>query len=231
MALLWPHLISDKIEIGFAYQSFKWTNNAKGNAGVSVVIIGLRNVLNNPKYIFTGNYAKEVRNINPYLIDFENLIIVGRQEPLSNFPELTYGSMPNDGGHLLLSSDEKEQLIKSTPNSRKFIKQFLGAEEFMKGIEKYCLWVNSENYHSAKKIGLIKRRIDKVNEFRSKSKREATKKLSAVPYSFGEVRHQEKDVLLIPQTGSDRRKYVPIGFFEKDVVISNAARTLYGAEP
>lgn len=231
VALLWPNLISDKIEIGFAYQSFKWTNNAKGNAGVSVVIICLRNILNIPKYIFNGSYTQEVKNINPYLIDYKDLIIVSRQTPLSNFPELTYGSMPNDGGHLLLSSHETEHLLKLAPDSKKFVKQFLGAEEFMKGIKKYCIWIKSKDYTLAQEIDFIRKRIEKVKEFRNKSKREATKKLSAIPYSFGEVRHQDKDVLLIPQTGSDRRFYLPIGFFDKDMVVSNAARTLYGAQP
>ncbi len=231
VALIWPNILNDKIEIDFAHQSFKWTNNAKGNAGVSVIILSLRNNSNNQKFIYINNIEKKVSNINPYLIDYTNLIIVGREKSISNLPELSYGSMPNDGGFLLLDSLEKNEIIINDENSKKIIKKFLGANEFMNGIEKYCLWINDSNFDEAKKNPLINERIKKVYDFRIKSKRVATNKLANIPYAFGERRFQEKDVILIPQTGSDRREYLPVGFFDKNHIISNAARTLYDASP
>lgn len=231
VALMWPSILSDKIEIDFAYQSFKWTNNAKGNAGVAVVIVGLRNVSGGDKYLFTDNFRKLAKNINPYLMDGSDLIITGRSNPLSKFPDLTYGSMPNDGGYLLLSEDERNELIAKYPESKKFIKRFLGAAEFMKGINRFCLWIYQKDLKEAERIKPIKERINNVEVFRLNSKRSATNKLAKTPYAFGEIRHQDNDVILIPQTGSDNRKYLPIGFFNSDYVISNAARTLYNAEP
>ena len=231
VALIWPNILSDEIEIDFAYQSFKWTNNAKGNAGVAVIIIGLRNISNAAKYLFTDNLKKLAKNINPYLMDSSDLIVTGRSNPLSKLPELTYGSMPNDGGHLLLSADERNDLISKFPDSKKFIKRFLGAAEFMKGINKYCLWIDEDNLEEAEKIKPLKSRIDKVEIFRINSKRAATNKLAKKPFAFGEIRHQDNDAILIPQTGSDRRKYLPIGFFNSDYIISNAARTLFNSKP
>jgi hypothetical protein len=231
VALIWPHILSEKIEIGFAHQSFKWTNNAKGNAGVYVIIIGIRNRNNNQKLIYIDNFEKKAHNINPYLVDGNDLIIVKKNKPISRLPEMVYGSMPNDGGNLLLSKADKDGLISSNINSNKYIKKFIGAAEFMRGIDKYCLWLTENNYKDAININEINNRILKVKTFRESSKRKATNKLASKPYSFGEVRFEESESILIPQTGSERREYLPVGFFNEKYIISNAARVVYGAEP
>ncbi len=231
VALLWPNLISDKIEIGFAYQSFKWTNNAKGNAGVTVIILSLRITSNDPKYIFSGNIRKEARNINPYLIDASNTVIIGRTKPLSSFPEMNFGSMPNDNGNLILDETEKQKLISQHPKSKPFIKKLMGADEFIKGNTRYCLWIDNEKVKEAKSIMPMAERIEKVEKLRETSNREATKKLAKLPYRFGEVRHQETDSIIIPATSSERREYIPMGFLTSETVISNSAMAIYDAQP
>lgn len=231
VALLWPHLISDKIEIGFAYHSFKWINNAKGNAGVTVIILSLRNTSTEPKYLFDGNIRKEAKNINPYLLDAVNAIVIGRSKPLSNFPEMNFGSMPNDNGNLILNEEEKQKLITQYPKAKSFIKNLVGADEFIKGNSRYCLWINEENLKEAKNIKPIGERIDTVEKLRESSSREATRKLAKVPFRFGEVRHQETDSIIIPRHSSENREYIPIGFLNSEAVIADSALAVYDIEP
>lgn len=231
VALLWPNIISDKIEINFAHLSFKWTNNAKGNAGVTVIILSLRNTSNEPKYIFSGNIRKEAKNINPNLKDNPDTIVIGRTKPLSKFPEMNFGSMPNDKGNLILDEGEKQKLISQYPKAKTFIKKFMGGEEFIRGNFRFCIWVEEKKINEAKAIKPIAERIDKVRKSRESSNREATKKLAKLPYRFGEVRHQETDSIIIPATSSERREYIPMGFLTSETVISNSAMAIYDAQP
>lgn len=229
--LIWPYILSEQIEIDFAHQSFKWTNNAKGNAGVTVIIVGLRNVANKPKYLFKDNFKKLAKNINPYLLDSSNVIIAGNSKPLSKFPEISFGNMANDGGYLLLSEEEKRSIVSQEPKAIKFIKKFSGAAEFLRGISKFCLWIDDNDLEDVSKIKSIQERIDKVEILRLNSKRDATKILANVPHQFGEIRHQNTDSILIPCHSSESREYIPIGFFNAETIISNSAMAIYNAEP
>lgn len=231
VALLWPHLISDKIEIGFAYQSFKWTNNAKGNAGVTVIILSLRNISNEPKYIFEGNIRKEAKNINPYLMDSANVVVTGRSSPLSNFPEISFGNMANDGGNLLMSAKEKNELLAKEPEAIKYIKRLVGALEFIRGVDKYCLWIEEDSLDDALQITSITDRLSNVKKHRINSSRKATQVLASKYYSFGEVRHQESDSILVPRHSSENREYIPLGFYNGDTVIADSAMAIYDAQP
>lgn len=231
VALMWPTILSDNIEIDFAYQSFKWTNNAKGNAGVTVIILALRNVSDEPKYLFLANFRKLAKNINPYLTDATNIIVTGRSKPLSKFPEISFGNMANDGGFLLLDEDEKSTLLNQNSNALKFIKQFSGGAEFVRGIKKYCLWIEDSNLKEAYKIAQIAKRIENVEIHRLNSKREATNALAKSPHLFGEIRHQNSDSIIIPRTSSENRDYIPMGFLNEDTVISDSAMAIYHAEP
>src|SRR5690606_37099551 len=170
-------------------------------------------------------------NINPYLLDAVNTIVIGRSKPLSNFPEMNFGSMPNDNGNLILNEDEKQKLIAQFPKAKPFIKKFIGGEEFIKGNSRYCLWIDNEKSIEAKNIKPIVERIEKVKKLRENSSREATRKLATVPFRFGEVRHQETDSIIIPATSSERREYIPMGFLTSDTVISNSAMAIYDAQP
>ena len=153
--LVWPYILSKQVEIYFAHTSFKWANNAKGSAGVTCIVVGLRNITENPKILYTNAHKTTVKNINPYLRNASDLYIVKRNKSLSNFPQMHYGNMAIDGGNLLLSCHEKTQLIKDYPDTVKIIKKVQGAQEFLKGIERWCLWIDNKNLSIAKSVPCI----------------------------------------------------------------------------
>lgn len=227
VALIWPNILNDKIEIGFAVQSFKWTNNAKGNAGVTVIIVGLRNISNIQKHLYIENIQKKALNINAYLVDSSNIIVKQRSKPISSIPEMCFGSMPNDGGYLSVTHEEYSKLNETV---KKYIRPLIGGQEFIKGIEHYCIWINENEIEDALKLNFISDRIKKVEEYRKKSTREATKVLAKSPYRFGEIRHIESDSIVIPATSSEKREYIPIGFLPTGTIIKNSAQAIYYAQ-
>jgi len=231
VALVWPRIFSENIEIDFAHQSFKWTNNAKGNAGVTVIIIGLRNTSKAPKYLFSDNLRKLAKNINPYLLDAPDVIVRGRSKVLSEFPAMSFGNMPNDGGNLLLNEEEVAELVKQNQTSQNYIKSFIGSSEYIRGNKRFCLWLDESNVQEAYIIPKIAKRLDSVKAHRLDSKREATQTLAENPHLFGEIRHQNTDSLLIPRHTSEKRDYIPIGFFNSETVIADSAMAIYDAEP
>jgi type I restriction-modification system DNA methylase subunit len=231
VAILWPNLISDKIEINFAHLSFKWTNNAKGNAGVTVIILSLRNTSNNPKYLFDGNIKKEVKNINPYLLDASNAFITGRSKPVSKIPEMNFGNMANDGGHLFLSPEEKDKFINANSGSSKFIRKLVGSLEFIRGVDKYCLWIEDDELEEANSISFISERIKLTKASRLKSPRASTIQLSSIPHKFAEIRYKGTDAIFVPSVSSVRRDYIPIGFLGKENIIVAPNMAIYDAQP
>lgn len=231
VSILWPKIIEKGIEIFFAYQSFKWQNNAKHNAGVVVIIIGLSNIINNKKYIYIGDKKIFSKNINTYLADGDNIFIFPRKKTLSSFPLINFGSMPNDDGNLILSKDEYDLLRIINPSSLKFIKPLIGGVEFINNEKKFCIWVEEDDLKEALTIDFIRKRIDAVKNFRLKSKREATRKLSSTPYRFAEIRYKNMQSIIIPATSSERRRYIPIGFIGKDTVSTNSINSIYIKNP
>ncbi len=231
VALIWPHIVSNEIEIDFAYHSFKWTNSAKGNAGVTVVIIGLRNKSNHQKYIYIDGLEKQTNNINSYLIDNKNIYVINRSKPLSCLPEINFGSMANDGGNLLLTKEDKEKLLQLEPNAKPLIKNLIGALEFIRGKEKYCLWIEEKNRELAYSLPLIKRRIDATEQSRLNSKRISTQELATTPYKFAEIRYLPTHSIIVPSVSSERRNYIPIGFLDPSYVIVAPNFAIYNAEP
>lgn len=229
--MLWPHIFELNIEHYFAYNSFKWTNNAKNNAGVSCVILGLRNCCNATKTIINANKCEIVKNINPYLIASNNNQIIGKtKNPLSNVPKMLYGSKPVDEGNLLLSQLEKEELVLKYPFLNEYIKRYLGSDEYINGYIKYCLWINDDNYNKIKNLPEIVARIKNVQIFRLKSKKEATRKIANIPYKFAEIRYNNSNCIIIPSVSSERREYIPIGFLPPNTVVNNLAFAIYNAE-
>lgn len=231
VALLWPLVLSKGQEIDFAYQSFKWTNNAKGNAGVAVVIIGIRNNDSTDKFLYNQNLKQSVKNISPYLTNTGNQFVIARNKALSNFPEMIIGSKISDNGNLLLDQEEKNEIISKHPKAEKFIKKYIGASEFIKGTSRYCIHITDENVKEAYKIKALEERFEKVEIFRLNSKKEATQKKAKTPHFFDEDKHQKGEFILVPQTSSELRKYIPIGFYDDSYVPSNGTRVIYKAEP
>ncbi len=228
VSLLWPHIFENNQEIFFAHHSFKWTNNAKYNAGVTCIIVGVREEEKRDKYLFDEGRARLVHNINPYLSEGANTIVRPSNSTPINLPPISFGSMPNDGGYLLLDEYEKDKLISDYPQSSMFIKPFMGAEEFIKGLRKYCLWITEKDLDIARSIVPINERINNCEKSRRDSKRAATNKLAGTPYRFGEVRYKEGASIIIPSVSSEGRRYIPMNYL-KNTVVSNAAFAIYDA--
>jgi len=178
VSLLWPYIFNKNLEIIFAHQSFKWTNNAKGNAGVSVVIIGLGNSSNKSKHIFSKGLTKKVDKINAYLIDGSETIIYKRTNPISELPPMSFGNMPNDGGGLILNEKEKKDFLNGFPEGNRFLKELMGSNEFIKGTKRYCLWIENEDLNDALKSNFIKNRIKLTKKHRLDSKDLGTNELA-----------------------------------------------------
>lgn len=229
--LLWPIILFENLEISFAYQSFKWTNNAKGNAGVTVVIVGLRNKCVKNKFIFVNSVKTVVNNINPYLTQSKVFTIAKRNKVLSKLPSMVLGNMPNDWGYLHFTTDEKNKIVNEYPESEKYFKKVLGSQEFIKGIDRWCLWINDNQIEEISIIEPIVSRLKLVAIEREKSKKTSYNKFANKPHRFIEIRHQESNAIIIPGTSSENRKYVPIGFVDSNVIINNLAFAIYKPEP
>lgn len=227
--MLWPHIFKLNVQIDFAYKQFKWTNNARQKAGVTVAIIGLSKNNNNYKLLFEETTYKKVKNISPYLTNGSNLIIKKIPYSISKFQEMTQGNKAVDGGNLILSEDEKEILIKNHPIALKFIRKLIGAEEFISGKKRYCLWINDEDLKLATQIPSINQRIQKTRQLRLSSKKEATKKLAVRPHQFEDLKEAKKNLIIIPSTTSERRKYIPIGIIDNTYIVTNSAHILIDA--
>ena len=195
-------------------------------------IIGLRNKHSNKeKLIFSDNRVITAKNINPYLANAENILIYKRSKPISRLPQMTKGSQPTDGGNLLLKKEDKIDLLKMHPNTKDIIKRFVGAHDFINGEENFCLWLNSDIKDSFLNIESLQIRFDKVKEMRLKSSKKATRTFAEKSYKFTEIRHKCSDSILIPRHSSERRTYIPLGFFDENTIIGDSALAIYDAEP
>jgi len=234
VALTWKRVLRDDLEINFAHQSFKWTNNAKANAGVTVVIIGVANRDTSTKAIFKNGLKVKVSSINPYLTQGKITYINRISKPISDLIPIVFGNMPNDGGNLLLTTEEKIELIDKYPNSEKFIKGFVGARDFLNESEiiRWCLWIDDKLFDEANKIDEIKQRLQNVVQHREKSSEKSTQKMVKHPNQFYFSSHKNSKSIIIPNHSSENRKYIPIGFYEAsdNIIISNASQAIYNAE-
>ena len=226
--MLWPNIFDLSIEIGFCYESFKWSNNAKYNAGVTCVIISLRNESRKDKFIFRENSYKKVKNINAYLADFQNIIIKKETSSISKMSKMAYGNKAVDGGHLILSENEKENLITKHKVPENLIKPFLGAHEFLHGKKRYCLWIDTnEKLKVAEKISIIKERFKKVYDMRINSRDKGANDFASRPHQFRDMLQAKENLIIIPRVTSEKRDYIPIGFLNKDTIVSDASHAIY----
>lgn len=217
--LTWNRILEQNVEIAFARTSFKWRNNAKANAGVTVVIIGLRNQSVLKKKLIHENYIAIVDNISPYLTSGGNLIIKSRQSPLSNMPEMNFGNMAADGGKFFFSEPEKSKFENDYPISGNFFRKVYGAEEFINGKERWCLWMENVSLQEAEEFSGINKLIDEVREIRLKSSRP---KLAQIPHLFAQITQDTMhDFILIPSVSSENREYIPIGHLSNENISTN----------
>jgi len=231
VALLWDKILFDSLEINFAYQSFKWGNNAKNNAGVTVVIIGIINKNNVLKTIYEPQNAISVKSISPYLKPNNSIAVQQTKNSISKLPKMNFGNMPNDGGGLILTTEEKNSLIEKYPQSEKYVRLLLGSQEFIRGQERWCLWLYDNDLEDIKSIMPIIECIEKTRNHRLESKDKGTNRLASRPHQFRDTNESITSSIIIPSVSSERRDYIPIGFLDKSIVISNAAQVIYNAAP
>ena len=235
-SILWGQMLNRYgIKIHFAHRTFKWSNEAKGNAAVYCVIIGFANFDTNTKYIYDYEDIKgeaheiKVKTINSYLVDAKDVFIEKRRNPICNVPEISFGSMPNDGGNFFIEDGELDLFKSKEPLSSQYIKPFLGAQEFLNGKYKYCLWLTKLNPKDLDKMPITLKRIKEVEKLRKNSSRDATKKLALYPALFGEIRQPETNFILIPRVSSENRKVIPMQIFTSDYIVGDTCLSIPNA--
>ncbi len=233
VALLWPLVYDLGADIAYGVQSFRWTNSARGNAGVTCVIVGLRRDGNYERRVYSNGRVQTAPVISPYLTKAHRRVVVKKQsEPIgATLPPLTFGNMPNDGGHLILEPAERDTLLAAEPEAARFLRRFVGADELLNGKVRFALWVNDVGKTEAMTCPLIAERIERVASYRLESKRAATRKLATAPHRFGEVRHKTGTAIVVPLHSSERRDHIPMAFVDDKTVVSNACSVIYRAEP
>lgn len=211
------------IHIEFAYRSFVWDSESNEKAHVHVVIIGFSNKDNGShKYLYENDRLKEVKIISPYLLEAPLVLIDSTKKPICEIPEMVKGSSPVDGGNLLLSQEEYDELLSKNPASKSVIRPFLGAKEYINNTKRYCIWIETPNPSELAKMPLIKERISATREFRLSSTKAATVKYADYPTRFMECRQPNSTYILVPRHSSERRRYIPFGFVNPDIICGDA---------
>lgn len=230
VAAVWKPLFNKGIHINFAYQTFRWDSEAKLKAHVHCVIVGFSAFESHTKKrLYLSNQMHLVENINGYLLDAKNIFVESRSTPICSVPKMRFGSMPRDGGGFVLNEDEKNELIKSDPQVAKWIHLYLGAEEFINNKKRYCLWLVSASPSEIRSSKEILKRVEYVREFRAASKAAATRKFADTPTIFCQIAQPDTDYIIIPGVSSEKRKYIPIGFMDKDTIASNLVQIIPNA--
>jgi hypothetical protein len=234
---LWPDLLRRGVKIHFAHRTFQWSSEARGRAAVHCVIVGFAPHDASDKRLFDYEtpqaeaHEVKAKNINPYLVDAADAVLANRRAPISEAPPIVFGSMPNDGGHLLLTSEEKAVLLAREPKAKRWIRRLLGSEEFINSKERWCLWLAGISPDQLRTMPAVLERVDAVRRYRLASARPTTRELAKTPTIFGEIRHPAHgDYLLIPSVSSERRPYIPIGLMPSEVVSTNLNLIVPGAE-
>lgn len=230
---LWPLFHSEGIRIDFAYRTFRWDSEASIKAHVHCVIIGFSNHSLSPiqskKYIYDKERKIEARNINGYIIDAQDTYIGSITKPLCDVPEMFIGNKPIDGGFYLFSEPERDEFVSKEPASAAFFKPWYGSEEFINNKKRYCLWLGDCSPQQLRSMPLCMKRIEAVRDFRLSSKSAGTVKLADSPTRFHVECMPKERYILFPQTSSEKRFYIPIGFMSPEVFCSNAVRVIPGA--
>ena len=230
VANLWKPLFDTGVHIDFAHRTFRWDSEAKIKAHVHCVIIGF-SVSPNAKarLLFTDGRYQEVSNINGYLLNAENVFIESRKKPICDVPEIGIGNKPIDGGFYLFEKDAMEEFIKKEPASKKYFRPWYGAREFINCKPRYCLWLGECSPAELRKMPLCRERVAQVREYRLASPSAGTIKLADKPTRFHVENMPKGNYIVIPEASSERRRYVPMGFFTPDILCSNLVKIIPNA--
>lgn len=236
--VLWKYLFKEKrMTIHFAHQTFKWTNEARGNAAVFCIIVGFSAQRDLPKHLYSypdisgEPTLKKVKNINQYLLESPTIFIEKRRKPISEVPEMLYGTKPVDGGNYLFTKDEMEAFLLQEPQAQPYFKIWIGAQELTNSTERYCLYLKDCPPGQLKKMPLVLERVNNVRAVRLESDKKSTKEWANYPTHFTEDRYSDSNILIVPRVTSEKRPYVPIGFYQKGTICSDAAFQVSNATP
>lgn len=232
--ILWPLIAKTGHKIAFAHAPFKWANLASQNAGVAVVVVGLDLNPQVPRRLYVeddkGLSCKQVENINAYLVPSRDIIVEGASTPIGQQARMFWGNKPTDGGHLILSRDERDSLLRAEPGSKRFIRRFLGSQELIQGQERFCLWIEDDELQEAIAYPWIAARLQLVAKFRSESKAAETRPAAAFPHRFRQIQATAKNhTIAVPAVSSENRPYFPVGLTANDTIHSNRNFTIYDA--
>ena len=230
VANLWKPLFAEGVHIDFAYRTFRWDSEAKSKAHVHCVIIGFSVAANPaPKKLFDGNRYQEVKNINGYLLDGENIFVESRNKPICDVPEIGMGNQPIDDGQYLFEKDEMKTFLKEEPSAKPYFHLWYGSREFINRTPRYCLWLGECSPSQLRKMPHCLKRVEAVKAYRSASSRASTVKLADQPTHFQTENMPSSTYIVIPEVSSERRRYVPMGFMQPDILCSNKLRLMPNA--
>lgn len=212
------------IHIDFAHRTFRWDSEASLKAHVHCVIVGVSTAPNPaPRVIYSSDRAQVAENINAYLMDAPTVFIQSRSKPICDVPKMSSGGKPVEGGNLIFTEEEKQEFIKNEPKSISYFRPFMGSDDFINGHTRWCLWLIGISPSELRSMPLVMDRVEKVRDFRLASTKSATREYANQPTRFMEIKQPNSDYLMIPATSSENRRYIPIGYLNKNVIASNAA--------
>jgi hypothetical protein len=235
VGILWPDLLRRKVKIHFAHRTFQWSSEARGKAAVHCVIIGFALHDTSDKRLFDYETPQaeaheiKVKNINPYLVDAGDIVVLRRSEPICATATMRYGCKPADGGYLILTPEEKNTLLSIEPQVAPFIRSYIGSEELINNKQRYCLWLVDCAPDVLRRMPSTLSRVEKVRQFRLASAKAPTRELASTPAVFSEMRQPSADYLAVPEVSSENRAYIPIGFLPASVIASNLLYTVENA--
>jgi hypothetical protein len=225
---VWPLVLGEESEIFFAHRTLKWRNNAKDVAAVMFVIVGIRNRSSEAKMLIDGDLGSVAANINAYLLDAPDVVVTPAGSSIFGMPEMLFGNMPRDGGHLILDEDARAQLI--ADGFGHFVRTYMGSEEVVKGFKRYCIWIADHQVDEARQHPLIKDRLERVKEVRAQSNAESTKGFAERPHRFVQIQGVSKNhTILVPRVSSERRPYLPFDKEGSNTIAADSGFALYDA--
>lgn len=230
VGMLWPYIYDYGLEIGFAHTSFRWSNSAKGSAGVTVIIVSLRSNgrTNRQARLYSDGIHQEVDHINAYLAPAKDVIVHRSSKPVNGLPQMTRANAATDDGIFTLNDTELRAMAEA---DKSVVKRYFGSEEFLNDIKRYVLWLNTDSYALHSSNSIVVKKVNGVKEFRLGLKASDSKRLAQAPYQFKGPREIKRNAIIVPRVFSERREYVVVGYLSGDDIIGDSAIGIYEANP